>query len=112
MYAIRSYYGPDAQEHRPGDPEVPRRCRRQRRGPRAQREVGLQHCQAGRQLRRNFVITSYSIHYTKLYDSQERREELAKVASKYAEQAKIAVRNVRRDGMDAVKKLQKDGEIS
>ncbi len=44
--------------------------------------------------------------------SQERRDELAKVAAKYAEQAKIAVRNVRRDGMDAIKKLQKDGEVS
>jgi ribosome recycling factor len=44
--------------------------------------------------------------------SEERRQEYSKVASKYAEQARIAVRNVRRDGMDALKKQQKDGDIS
>lgn len=44
--------------------------------------------------------------------SEERRNELAKVAGKYAESAKIAVRNIRRDGMDAVKKQQKDGQVS
>jgi ribosome recycling factor len=44
--------------------------------------------------------------------SEERREEMAKVAAKYAEQARIAVRNVRRDGMDSLKRLEKDGEIS
>lgn len=44
--------------------------------------------------------------------SEERREELAKVASRYAEQARIAVRNVRRDGMDTLKQMEKDGEIS
>ena len=44
--------------------------------------------------------------------SEERRVELTKVAHKYAEQAKVAVRNVRRDGMDNFKKLEKDGEIS
>lgn len=44
--------------------------------------------------------------------SQERRQELAKIAAKYAEQARIAVRNVRRDGMDGLKKAEKDGEIS
>jgi ribosome recycling factor len=42
----------------------------------------------------------------------ERRTELAKLAGKYAEGAKVAVRNVRRDGMDHLKKLQKDGDIS
>jgi ribosome recycling factor len=42
----------------------------------------------------------------------ERRQELAKVAHKYAEQAKIAVRHVRRDGMDMLKKLEKDGHHS
>lgn len=36
--------------------------------------------------------------------TEERRTELAKVAAKYAEQAKIAIRNVRRDGMEAIKK--------
>ncbi|TXH34687.1 MAG: ribosome recycling factor [Rhodospirillaceae bacterium] len=44
--------------------------------------------------------------------SQERRAELAKVAHKYAEQARVAVRNVRRDGMDMLKKSEKDGDIS
>lgn len=44
--------------------------------------------------------------------NQERRKELAKLASKYAEQARVAVRNVRRDGMDNLKKLEKDGKIS
>ncbi len=44
--------------------------------------------------------------------SEERRQELVKVAHKYAEQARIAVRNVRRDGMDQLKRLEKEGEIS
>lgn len=44
--------------------------------------------------------------------NQERRQELAKVAAKYAEQARVAVRNVRRDGMDMLKKMEKAGEIS
>ncbi len=44
--------------------------------------------------------------------SEERRKELCKVASKYAENAKVAVRNVRRDGMESLKKQEKDGEIS
>jgi ribosome recycling factor len=42
----------------------------------------------------------------------ERRTELAKIASKYAEQARVAVRNVRRDAMDQLKKLEKDHAIS
>ncbi len=44
--------------------------------------------------------------------SQERRQELTKIAHKYAEQARVAVRNVRRDGMDMLKKLEKDHKIS
>ena len=44
--------------------------------------------------------------------NEERRQELARVAAKYAEQARVAVRNVRRDGMDRLKKLEKDGELS
>ena len=44
--------------------------------------------------------------------SQERRVELTKIAHKYAEQARVAVRNVRRDGMEGLKKLEKDGKIS
>jgi ribosome recycling factor len=44
--------------------------------------------------------------------SEERRRELAKLAGKFAEAAKIAVRNVRRDGMDLLKRLEKDGHIN
>ncbi len=44
--------------------------------------------------------------------NEERRQELSRIASKYAEQGRVAVRNVRRDGMDRLKKLEKDGEIS
>jgi ribosome recycling factor len=44
--------------------------------------------------------------------TQERRKELSKVANKYAEQARVAVRNVRRDGMELLKKLEKDGKMS
>ena len=44
--------------------------------------------------------------------NEERREELVKIAGKYAEQCRVAVRNVRRDGMDQLKKGEKDGEIS
>jgi ribosome recycling factor len=44
--------------------------------------------------------------------SEERRQDLVKVAHRYAEQARIAVRNVRRDGMDQLKRLEKDGHIS
>lgn len=44
--------------------------------------------------------------------NEERRAELAKVAGKYAEQGRIAIRNVRRDGMDTLKRLEKDKAIS
>ena len=44
--------------------------------------------------------------------SAERRQELQKIAGKYAEQARVSVRNVRRDGMEALKKLEKDGVIT
>lgn len=44
--------------------------------------------------------------------SEERRQELAKVASKYAEQGRVAIRNVRRDGMEKIKTMEKDSEIS
>jgi len=43
--------------------------------------------------------------------NEERRKELAKLAHKYTEQARIAVRNVRRDGMEVLKKLEKDHKI-
>ena len=44
--------------------------------------------------------------------TQERRNELVKVAHRYAEQARVAVRNVRRDGMDFLKKQEKDHKIT
>lgn len=44
--------------------------------------------------------------------SEERRKEMVKVAAKYAEAAKVAVRNVRRDGNDELKKQKTDGNIS
>jgi ribosome recycling factor len=43
--------------------------------------------------------------------NEERRLELAKIAHRYAEQARVAVRHVRRDGLDTLKKEEKDGEI-
>ena len=44
--------------------------------------------------------------------NEERRRELVKVAHKYAETARVAVRHVRRDGLDVLKKLEKDHNIS
>lgn len=44
--------------------------------------------------------------------NEERRQEMVKVAHKYAESARVAVRHVRRDGMEALKKMEKAGEIS
>src|SRR5437016_5856708 len=44
--------------------------------------------------------------------NQERRKELAKVAHKYAEAGRVAVRHVRRDGLEVLKKLEKDHTIS
>ena len=44
--------------------------------------------------------------------SEERRVELVKVAKKYAEQNKVAIRNVRRDAIDSIRELKKNGEIT
>jgi ribosome recycling factor len=44
--------------------------------------------------------------------NEERRRELTKVAHNYAEQARVAVRHIRRDGMDILKKAEKDGDLS
>jgi ribosome recycling factor len=44
--------------------------------------------------------------------NEERRKELVKIAHKYAETARVAVRHVRRDAMDLIKKLEKDHDIS
>ena len=44
--------------------------------------------------------------------NEERRRELARVAGRYAEQAKVAVRNVRRDGMEQLRKMERSGDLS
>lgn len=44
--------------------------------------------------------------------TEERRKEMTKVSAKYAEASRVAVRNIRRDGMETVKKLEKDKKIS
>ncbi|MYE00888.1 MAG: ribosome recycling factor [Alphaproteobacteria bacterium] len=44
--------------------------------------------------------------------SEERRTELARIAHRYAEQARVAVRNVRRDGMDKLKRMERAGDLS
>jgi ribosome recycling factor len=44
--------------------------------------------------------------------TEERRKEIAKIASKYAEQQRVAIRNIRRDANDDLKKAEKDGAIS
>jgi ribosome recycling factor len=44
--------------------------------------------------------------------TEDRRKDLCKLASKYAEEGKVALRNLRRDGIDQIKKLEKDTELS
>lgn len=44
--------------------------------------------------------------------NEERREELSRVAGKYAEQSRIAVRNVRHDGINKLKRMEKEGDLS
>lgn len=44
--------------------------------------------------------------------NEERRKEITKIASRYTEEAKVAVRNVRRHGMDELKRLEKEGKVS
>ncbi|MER3478568.1 MAG: ribosome recycling factor, partial [Leptolyngbya sp. ERB_1_2] len=44
--------------------------------------------------------------------TSDRRKELVKLAAKYAEAGKVSIRNIRRDGVDTVKKQEKDKEIS
>ena len=44
--------------------------------------------------------------------TEHRRKELCKIAAKYAEEGKVSLRNIRRDGIDRIKKLEKDGELS
>jgi ribosome recycling factor len=44
--------------------------------------------------------------------TEDRRKDLCKLAAKYAEEGKVALRNIRRDGIDRVKKQEKEGELS
>jgi len=44
--------------------------------------------------------------------TEDRRKDLCKIASKYAEEGKVALRNIRRDGIERIKKQEKDGELS
>ena len=44
--------------------------------------------------------------------TEDRRKELCKLAAKYAEEGKVALRNIRRDGIDRIKKQEKEGELS
>ena len=44
--------------------------------------------------------------------TEDRRKELCKLASRYAEEGKVALRNLRRDGIDRIKKLEKEGDLS
>jgi len=44
--------------------------------------------------------------------SEDRRRELSKIAARYGEQARVAIRNVRRDGMDMLKRMEREGELS
>jgi ribosome recycling factor len=44
--------------------------------------------------------------------TEDRRKDLCKIASKYAEEGKVSLRNIRREGIDRIKKMEKDGELS
>jgi ribosome recycling factor len=44
--------------------------------------------------------------------SEERRREISKIAGKYSEQARVSVRNVRRDAMEKLKRMEREGELS
>jgi len=44
--------------------------------------------------------------------TEDRRKDLCKLAAKYAEEGKVALRNIRRDGIDKIKKLEKEGDYS
>ena len=64
-------------------------------------DLGINPQNDGRVLRRTFPQLP-----------EGRRKELVKQVKKYAEEAKVAMRNIRRDGMDYVKKLKKNSEIT
>lgn len=60
----------------------------------------------------NPVVDGQTIRIPMPALTEERRQELTKVAGNYAEAAKVAVRNVRRDGMESLRDMEKDGDIS
>ena len=64
-------------------------------------DLGINPQNDGRTIRLNFPQLT-----------EERRKELAKQVKKYSEEAKVAMRNIRRDGMDYIKKLKKNSEIT
>lgn len=71
-------------------------------------EKGIAHANLGL----NPIIDGQTIRLPLPDLTEERRRELAKLCGKYAENAKIAIRNVRRDGMEALKEDEKKKEIS
>jgi ribosome recycling factor len=71
-------------------------------------EKGIAHANLGL----NPMIDGQTLRLPMPDLTEERRRELAKLAGKYAENAKIAIRNVRRDGMEALKEDEKKKEIS
>jgi ribosome recycling factor len=71
-------------------------------------EKGIAHANLGL----NPIVDGQTIRLPIPDLTQERRKELAKLAGKYAEAAKIAIRNVRRDGMEMLKEDEKKKEIS
>src|SRR5690606_17958720 len=71
-------------------------------------EKGIAHANLGL----NPMIDGQTLRLPMPDLTEERRKELAKLAGKYAENAKIAIRNVRRDGMEALKEDEKKKEIS
>ena len=71
-------------------------------------EKGIAHANLGL----NPIIDGQTLRLPIPDLTEERRKELAKLAGQYAEKAKIAVRNVRRDGMESLKEDEKKKEIS
>jgi ribosome recycling factor len=71
-------------------------------------EKGISHANLGL----NPIIDGQTLRLPLPDLTEERRKELAKLAHQYAEKAKVAVRNVRRDGMEALKEDEKKKEIS
>ena len=71
-------------------------------------EKGIAHANLGL----NPIIDGQTLRLPIPDLTQERRKELAKLAGQYAEKAKIAIRNVRRDAMESLKTVEKKKEIS